>query len=341
MSRRERLLFLGDVYLDATPAEIRLAELAPFTFNLEAPLTARGRLHPGKVNLRMPPEALAQAFPVRPVAVCLANNHILDGGAEGLEDTLRLLEGERIAWFGAGRKDDRYGNPARVTVGETMIALCGYVCPTTHPVFAAPGDGPSCAPIEVAVIAGEIAEARRGGAARVVVQLHWGMEEVAFPRPEDIETARAIVEAGADLVIGHHAHIVQPYEIYRGCGIFYGLGNCIMPDLDVPSYADADGNPSGRFRKRQEYWNRSSIGVRWDPRTNEAEPVRLQFGRGVLEPATGRIPRLPVANRAGYERLLRRAIREARLRGLWIRWKRQPFGLRPRHLRTLARCFKR
>jgi hypothetical protein len=60
---------------------------------------------------------------------------------------------------------------------------------------------------------------------RIVVTFHWGIPYVREPSAEDRMKARCAVECGADAVIGHHAHIVQPFEVYRGCPIFFGIGN--------------------------------------------------------------------------------------------------------------------
>jgi poly-gamma-glutamate capsule biosynthesis protein CapA/YwtB (metallophosphatase superfamily) len=60
---------------------------------------------------------------------------------------------------------------------------------------------------------------------RVVVEFHWGVPYEREPLPEDREKARLAVDCGADAVVGHHAHVIQPMEVYRGCPIFYSVGN--------------------------------------------------------------------------------------------------------------------
>ena len=62
---------------------------------------------------------------------------------------------------------------------------------------------------------------------KLVVHIHWGVEDVYYPEPEKIELGHKIVDAGADLIIGTHPHIIQPLEIYNGKHIFYSLGNVI------------------------------------------------------------------------------------------------------------------
>jgi poly-gamma-glutamate capsule biosynthesis protein CapA/YwtB (metallophosphatase superfamily) len=60
---------------------------------------------------------------------------------------------------------------------------------------------------------------------RVVVEFHWGIPYECEPLPEDREKARLAVDCGADVVVGHHPHVIQPMEVYRGCPIFYSVGN--------------------------------------------------------------------------------------------------------------------
>ena len=63
----------------------------------------------------------------------------------------------------------------------------------------------------------------------MVVAIHWGVELDTEPRPEDVERARAMVAAGADVIFGHHAHRLQPHEMLDGAAVFWGLGNFVWP----------------------------------------------------------------------------------------------------------------
>ena len=141
--------------------------------------------------------------------MCLANNHIMDHGPAGLQDTVEALAAAGIACFGAGRLADHCRNPLLLACGGKRLALLGYVCSSTHPVLAV-GDEPGAAPASTrSALPLTCAAPGKRGRSRIIVQLHWGEEDVGLPRPADIAIAHRIVDEGADLIIGHHAHCIQ------------------------------------------------------------------------------------------------------------------------------------
>ena len=144
----------------------------------------------GKINFKAAGVFFKETFGRNPVAVCLANNHIMDYGEEGSAGHgLRDLRNEGIRYFGAGVLADRCHNPLLLSLDGQRIALLGYVCPTTHPIFASHG----CFGVAFhrpGAIARDMFVARESGAERIVVQLHWGEEDVGLPRPADVAKAR-------------------------------------------------------------------------------------------------------------------------------------------------------
>ncbi len=144
--------------------------------------------------------------------------------------------------------------------------------------------GLSCspAPLDFDKIINDI-ESCKDKVDRIIVSLHWGVEESHVPEVEQVIMARNIIDAGADVVIGHHAHVIQPVESYNGGVIAYGLGNFIFDDLDVPANCNADGKPQYQYRKVQRKWNRSSIGLSFDLDDMHYEVKNFYFGRdGVI-----------------------------------------------------------
>jgi hypothetical protein len=274
------LTFLGDVWL---PRAFRSDLTFPgeFIFNLESPITRGESLAEGKICLKSERSHIAQTFGRRPLAVCLANNHIMDYGSAGLRDTLQVLQREGISHFGAGTLDENCGNPLVLRVADRTVGFLGYVCPTACPVFAR-GDQPGVFPIELPRIEQDIRALREREVDRVVVMLHWGEEMVHLPRAEDIRMAQAIVEAGADLIISHHSHTVQGVQTHRGKSIFYGLGNCFFPDFTAPII-----EPTGRrmFSYVQKPWSRQSLAVTYAVHSGEVSVQGLEFKRGTLKPA--------------------------------------------------------
>jgi poly-gamma-glutamate synthesis protein (capsule biosynthesis protein) len=328
------LTFLGDVFLPRAFA-VRARFDHPLVFNLEYPITRATIGWPGKVNLRAEANHVLATFGRTPAAVCLANNHIMDFGPEGLDDTVRELQRAGVAGFGAGTLESNAGNPAIVSGGD--VALLGYACASTAAVLSA-SEHPGAAPLELARIERDIAAARAAGARRVIVSLHWGEEEVFLPKPQDVATARRIVDAGADLVVGHHAHCPQPFENYRGRYIFYGLGNCIMPDLSEPSYFDASGRSTALFVKPQHWWNRRSLAVDYDTVSGAVRVRELMFGDGVLRDVRSRPDRYAFsgADDARYARRYRRAFTVGKLRTKVVTLVKNPRRPRARHLKSIV-----
>ncbi len=231
-----KLNFLGDVFLEKK--YISELELDMFIINLEYPLSKRGIPAKGKINLGSDGAFLKETFGKFPTAVTLANNHIMDFGEDSYLDTVEYLEKNNIAYFGAGTEANNFNNPAIIDFEKMKVALMGYSCPSTHAVFGNNIQNGSAVIDENRIIK-DIQNAQ-DKADKIVIVLHWGDEFIRYPKPSDVKIARKLIDAGADIIIGHHAHIVQSVEKYRGKHIFYGLGNCIFPDFKLPSFYDGD-----------------------------------------------------------------------------------------------------
>lgn len=287
------LNLFGDVYLER-PERANVPLAGEYIFNLESPLTHSSRPVWGKINLKAAGVFFKETFGANPCGVCLANNHIMDYGDEGFLETVTHLEKSGIRYFGAGSLADQCHNPLLVNLDGQRIALSGYVCPTTHAIFAT-ARGFGVAPIALPVIARDILTAREKGAERIIVQLHWGEEDVGLPRPTDVARAHAIIDLGADLIVGHHAHCIQPFEIFKDKYIFYGLGNTLFPDTEMVSYTQ-EGLRTGNRQMAWKKSNRRSLTVQYDTRTGAAE-IRLLFFAKTLEV----VPNAPVQKLFGFK----------------------------------------
>jgi poly-gamma-glutamate synthesis protein (capsule biosynthesis protein) len=263
----------------------------------------------------------------------------MDFGAIGLEDTLREVRPLGVKTFGAGPLESNAGNPAMLDEGR--VALLGYACRSTAAVLAR-AEHPGAAPLELPRIERDIAAARAAGARRVIVSLHWGEEEVFLPKPHDVVVARSIIDAGADLVVGHHAHRPQPFEVYHGRHIFYGLGNCIMPDLSEPSYFDATGRSTALFVKPQHWWNRRSLAVDYDLDTGAVGIRELVFDGHELRFIQSRPERYGLSGADGprYAQRYRRAFTVGKLRTKVVTYLKDPRRPRARHLKSIAAIAK-
>jgi poly-gamma-glutamate synthesis protein (capsule biosynthesis protein) len=165
-------------------------------------------------------------------AVSLANNHILDFGLPGLERTWKLLEGLDIVHVGTGSDRAAAHSHRIVESGETRIALLAYnhVFPES---FWATEHKPGTAHADDDGLAWDVQRARRESDL-VIVSFHWSAELREHPKEYQQILARIAVDNGADLVVGHHPHVIQSLEWYRGRLIAYSLGNFVFA-----SYSDS------------------------------------------------------------------------------------------------------
>ena len=259
----KKLSFFGDTVLDkAYKIEFDIDE---FIFNLETPLSCEGIIAKNKVNICQEKSYILETFNKRPLAVSLANNHVMDFGEEAFSKTKDILHNLNIPYFGAGLSTENFNNPSIIEFADKKIALLGYSCATTSPIF---GDSQhsGSAILELNKILKDI-ESIRNEVDFIIVQPHWGIQEIPFPRFSDVEIAHKLIDSGVDLIIGHHAHVIQSHEIYKNKHIFYGLGNFIFPDLDIPTQYDGEKFIAKRIKK-QEIEHRCSLVVTLDNNFN-------------------------------------------------------------------------
>ena len=195
--------------------------------NLESPISSRGAaVENKKFTLRVGPIAVEalKAGGIR--VVSLANNHILDFGPLALQDTLAVLGENAILSSGAGRDLDDARAPAVLKVGDRTIAFLSYSL--TFPIeFYASAGRPGTAPGYKDYVKADIQKVRPL-ADLVVVSFHWGAELMPTAKEYQRELGHLSVDWGADLVLGHHPHILQELELYRGRLIAYSLGNFVF-----------------------------------------------------------------------------------------------------------------
>ena len=215
-----------------------LDDLAPDVrvINLETSITRSCRFVPGKaVHYRMSPGNIRCVAAVRPDACALANNHVLDFGRRGLEDTLDALSGAGLRAVGAGRDAGEARRPVAVPVpgGRRMVIFsCGTGSAGIPSAWAAAPGRPG---IDVLPdLAGALADdvAGRARAAKqpgdvVVVSIHWGSNWGYQVDPDQVRFARRLIDGGVDLVHGHSSHHPRPVEVFRGKLVLYGCGDCI------------------------------------------------------------------------------------------------------------------
>ena len=211
----------------------------------------------------------------------------------------------------------------------------GYVCSSTHPAC-----GTEYAPLlmDDELIKNDIRQTKREGADRVVLCLHWGQEEVSLPTPQDRLRAREYAEAGADLIIGHHSHCIQAWEVVGECPVFYGLGNLIMPALRVPTEFDETGSPQSWHVRKQYFWNRKSMMVVWNPTNGQWTTRFTDYRRCVLTGlADGSADRLQITQPCDdeYVKHYRQTVRRSLLRTALANYVSRPRLPNRSHFRAL------
>ncbi|MHA6797037.1 CapA family protein [Pseudonocardia bannensis] len=215
--------------LDEVAADARVV-------NLETSITRSDDFAPGKaVHYRMSPANLPCLSAARPGVCVLANNHVLDFGYRGLQETLDALAGARLPATGAGRDATEAWRPAGLPIGgggRVLVFSFGTESSGIPAGWAATGDRAGVGFLPVlsdAAAAQVVGRVRRlkGTGDIVVASIHWGSNwGYDIPR-QQIRFAHRLVDAGVDVVHGHSSHHPRPIEVYRDKLILYGCGDLI------------------------------------------------------------------------------------------------------------------
>jgi len=158
--------------------------------------------------------------------VSLANNHIRDAGGPGVLQTIKNLTTRGLKVSGAGKDLAAARKPAIMEAGGAKVAILAYdaIAGGYHATATKIGS----APLNATYVKQDVAAARKAGADVVIVFPHWGTEYDPTPFTSQLKLARMIIDSGADMVIGNHAHWAAAMEIYEGKPIWYALGNFVF-----------------------------------------------------------------------------------------------------------------
>jgi poly-gamma-glutamate capsule biosynthesis protein CapA/YwtB (metallophosphatase superfamily) len=239
------LAFGGDVHFEGS-LRARLADprtaLGPIArtlraadfsmVNLETAITRAGSPAPGKeFHFRAP----VSAFPALKAAgidvVSMANNHGMDFMESGLRDSLAAIKRTRFPTVGIGRNAAAAYRPYRVTVRGTRLAVIGATQVLDDhliPAWTATDAKGGLASAKIVPRMVQAVRQARRGADAVIVYLHWGQELRTCPLPRQQVLAKQLIAAGADVVVGGHAHVPLAGGFLRGRYVHYGLGNFVF-----------------------------------------------------------------------------------------------------------------
>lgn len=272
MSEATSILFLGDV---VPYKQFKFRNDIKTVINLECPIIKSGKPVSGKVNLRVPENLLDTIFEDKLLAVSLSNNHIMDYGVEGLNSTLFELKKKGIQFFGVNLPDDDTHNPVLIDHNGVSIALQSIVSESTSPLVEF--DDFNYLTTLGSTDLQRIGEIRKE-VQKLVIYIHWGNRDSSYPSDTQVNGARKLIDAGADIVIGSHSHAPQSVEKYKHGIIAYNLGNFIMPEFrNTPSFFDEDGNSLSVFTRKLMIWNRFSWGIEIDMATMDFRVRKFFF----------------------------------------------------------------
>lgn len=196
--------------------------------NLETAITDRGSPGPKEYVFRAPARAMTVLKAAGVDAVNIANNHGLDYGRVGFADTLAASRAAGLPLLGGGPDQQAAYTPWRKTLNGIRVAVFGATdvldtyAVTTWPATAT-RPGLASAKVEQPLL--DAVRAERARSDVVVTVLHWGVEQHVCPTARQQQLAADLAHAGASLVVGSHAHVVQPLRHVGGIPVFYGLGN--------------------------------------------------------------------------------------------------------------------
>lgn len=239
-----RVVFVGDIMLSRTVAKKMRERGADFPFASTTQLIQAADIAFGNLETTITDGEPVEAFEMRFRAdahaggslkdagfdiLSLANNHTFDFGEKGLSDTQSALDGAGILHVGAGRDDVEAGQPMFIKAHGIQFAFLAY----TDGHFSGREAGverPGAAFMRLDRMKAAVAGANTF-ADIVIVSMHSGDEYELEPNATQQAFARAAIDAGADMVVGHHPHVVQSAEIYQGKPIYYSLGNFVFDQM--------------------------------------------------------------------------------------------------------------
>lgn len=202
--------------------------------NLECPLTNNGTpIKKTGPNLKAGKECVGVLKYGGFRLVALANNHIMDQGTEGFNETIDSLTKNNIAYVGAGKNLE---DASRIFYFEEKGVKIAFLNFCENEYSIAEKDKPGALPLCPVQNYYKIDEARKN-ADFVVVIIHGGHEGYSLPSPRMVETYRFFIDIGANIVVNHHSHCFSGFETYQNGTIFYGLGNFIF-DREDEKYSD-------------------------------------------------------------------------------------------------------
>jgi hypothetical protein len=268
-----RISFVGDIALNggyedlvrqgnanklAAALDPLLSETDIVIGNLEGPLTRHESAGPPwRFGLHGNPAYASILRAARFNVVSLANNHAMDHGWQGLEETFRHLQATDVKYVGAGQNLNAARKPLQITVRGVKITILAYCDVSTLAPLYAGDDCPGVMPLRHALIFEDIAAVKQRCDV-LILCMHWGQENISAPHPKYRRLGRDLIAAGANIIVGHHPHVLQGIERVGGGIIAYSLGNFTFSDEDWHG-TNRDGESFSMPQRLSEANRRSAV----------------------------------------------------------------------------------
>lgn len=201
--------------------------------NLESPFLKNSknyRVSTGSFSFKANPLAVAGLNLANIKVISLANNHTINQAKQGIIDTIEILEENDIAYSGAGINEDQARKAAIVKNDDDVFAFLSYAYPQDYSLATKNRHG--LAGMDIDKMINDITELKKDESIDLIaVLMHAGHEYVLEPNWQQKKFARAAIDAGADIVVGHHPHWPQIFEFYNEKPIIYSLGNFVFDQM--------------------------------------------------------------------------------------------------------------
>ena len=244
----------GDVMFARKMPNVLSLESSPFSgvsdvtsnvdlllINFENAATTSGDALKGDVPLKCDPSYVPLAKANNVTVAALANNHAIDYGITGMQDTLENLRNADITPMGAGNTEDEAHQAVVKDVNGRKITILNYMDSENFAEYSyeampyANGSNPGYSAYDSEDAQKQIGE--NNDSDLIVAYLHFGNEYSNSPNENQVKIAHELIDYGADIVIGSHPHVTQGIEMYNGKPIFYSLGNFIFDQSNTATHS--------------------------------------------------------------------------------------------------------
>ncbi len=245
-----QITFCGDTYFgqkgqtdDLFFPEVPLQNADLSIINLEGPFLENENYAPAKSSAIYSDSSWVNLLTQNSIqCVCLANNHIMDFGSHGLCNTLKILDRNNINYFGAGMNLNAAAKMKIINIKGKKVGIQGYSWYIIQSKNAG-RDSAGTGPLDKSLIIENIVK-NKHLVDLLIISFHFCYEFEQYPLPSQRSLCHSCIDAGADIIVGHHPHTMQGVEIYKNKVIAYSLGNFIFADI----------RSSGKMIRR---WNNS------------------------------------------------------------------------------------